>query len=313
MAGGFGEPTSIDTTGHDLNAHRHPNTGSHASETPDPPGLSPLGRPDTKSNDLQRNLAGTGAEHDRLAGEGIPRAAEQDATRADRTSPMNAGRTGDHHEVVIECAGETLILHSQRALYRPATRTLLVADIHLGKESVFGRAGLAMPYGIHPSNLLRLSRLISWYRPDQLMVLGDLMHTAPDRNETWPDEFLRWLKTHSSLDIAVVAGNHDRARARGVFGSQVTWLDEPHVAAPFVYAHQPITSEGLFTLAGHLHPTFLLAGHGDRLRSPVFWFRSNSAVLPAFGTFTGGYNISRIPGDRIFFIGPEEIIEIPPR
>ncbi|GJL68670.1 MAG: DEAD/DEAH box helicase [Nitrospirales bacterium] len=225
---------------------------------------------------------------------------------------MKSTRTGHHQELGINCAGETLILHSQRAIYRPSTRTLLVADIHLGKEAVFGRAGLAMPYGIHPSNLLRLSQLISWCRPDQLIVLGDLMHTAPGPDETWPNEFLRWLKTYSSMDIAVIAGNHDRMRGRKIFGSQVRWLHEPHVAAPFAYAHEPMSYKGLFTLAGHLHPTYVLASRGDRLRSPVFWFRPDSAVLPAFGAFTGGYNISRIPGDRIFFIGTEEIIEIPP-
>ena len=225
---------------------------------------------------------------------------------------MTSATTFRHGERVIQCAGETLILHTQRAIYRPATRTLLVADVHLGKESVFGRAGIAMPYEIGASNLLRLSRLLTYYAAEQLIVLGDFMHAAPHHEDTWPQEFTQWLERYPSLKIAVIAGNHDRMDCYDQVDSRVQWFKEPHIAPPFAYAHQPRAYGSHYTLAGHLHPTFLLSARSDRIRSPVFWFRSSMAILPAFGTFTGGGNIMRRASDRVFLVGPNDIIEIPP-
>ncbi|MEE7547733.1 hypothetical protein HF319_12415, partial [Xanthomonas sp. Kuri4-1] len=44
-------------------------------------------------------------------------------------------------------AGETVELLGDRALYRPARRALLIADLHLGKADVFRRAGIGLPAG----------------------------------------------------------------------------------------------------------------------------------------------------------------------
>lgn len=224
---------------------------------------------------------------------------------------MNAKPITHVSDLTVECQGETLVLNSLGAVYRPETRTVLIADLHLGKDAEFGRAGMAMPYGMSVAIFQRFSQLLETYEPDRLIVLGDFMHVPPQEEDTWPREFSQWLDRYRGLTVAVVGGNHDHVSGRKKIDSRLQWLTAPYLAYPFVYAHQPIAHKSFFVLAGHIHPTFVLATRYDRIRTPVFWFRSSMAVLPAFGPFTGGYNITRDIGDRIFLIGSQEIIEIP--
>jgi DNA ligase-associated metallophosphoesterase len=212
------------------------------------------------------------------------------------------------HEYRIECLGETLILHCQRAMFRPSTKTLLMSDIHLGKEEVFNRAGMALPSGVSQRNLQRLDELIDRYMPIEIIVLGDLMHAAPTVNDFWPKHMSAWLDCHSKIKIRVVAGNHDRAIDH--LDSRIEWTAKPLLAPPFIYSHEPVTSSSNYVISGHLHPTYVLATHIDRIRCPVFWFRESNAILPAFGSFTGGYNIKPNKNDHLYIAGEDEVVAL---
>lgn len=208
----------------------------------------------------------------------------------------------------INCLGETLILNVQRALFRPATKTLLISDIHLGKEEVFNRAGLPLPSGVSQQNLQRLDGLINLYSPTEIIVLGDLMHAAPTRQDIWPKEISDWLDSHSKITIRVVVGNHDRAIDR--LDSRIEWTAKPLSAPPFIYTHEPVTSTSKYSISGHLHPTYVLATRTDRIRCPVFWFKKSNAILPAFGSFTGGYNIKPNKSDKVYMVNEDDVVEL---
>jgi uncharacterized protein len=67
-----------------------------------------------------------------------------------------------------------------------------------------------------------------------------------------------------------------------------------------------------YALGGHLHPTVRVGGRArESLRLRCFWFGARSAVLPAFGDFTGGAPFGRRDGDRVFGIAGDRVIEIP--
>lgn len=212
------------------------------------------------------------------------------------------------HEYRIECLGETLILHCQRALFRPATKTLLMSDIHFGKEEVFNRAGMALPSGVSQQNLQRLDQLIDRYLPDEIIVLGDLIHAAPTANDMWLKEISNWLDRHSTIKVRVVVGNHDRAIDH--LDLRIEWKKKSLLAPPFLYSHEPVTSPSNYVISGHLHPTYVLTTHTDRIRCPVFWFRESNAILPAFGAFTGGYNIKPNKNDNLYIAGEDEVIAL---
>jgi hypothetical protein len=53
-----------------------------------------------------------------------------------------------------------------------------------------------------------------------------------------------------------------------------------------------------------------LSAGNDGLSSPCFHFTPQLAVLPAFGTFTGSHSIRPAREDRVFVIGPDEVIDV---
>lgn len=211
----------------------------------------------------------------------------------------------------IELQGELLDLYPERALYWPRTRTLIVADVHLGKGAAFRRAGVAVPSGASGDDLGRLSRLIDRRSAERLLVLGDLFHAQLHPRESWMVDVSRFRDRHSQLCIEVLRGNHDRTPERAPPDWKLLWRNGAHLEAPFVFAHHPQPDTRGYVLAGHLHPVLRLRSATDSLRLPVFWWRAQVGVLPSFGAFTGGHPITREPGDRVHAVTPDAVIEVP--
>ena len=210
-------------------------------------------------------------------------------------------------------AGEHLLLHPQKALYWPAQHTLFVADVHAGKEQVFGRHGIAIPAGISESTLQRLFRLAAECACQRLIVLGDFMHAVPGISENWLQQLSTLLDTHSQLSLEVVAGNHDRQAGRSVTDARLTWHNSSLVLEGLALHHEPCEDSRGFVLSGHLHPAYRF-GNARRggIRAPVFWFRKEFAVLPAFGEFTGGMIIDPdAENDSVYITGPDCVMQIP--
>ena len=72
----------------------------------------------------------------------------------------------------VDRCGEALDLLTDRAMYWPRTRTLIVADVHLGKDAAFRRAGLAVPQGATPHDLDRLATLITRMGAERLLAVS---------------------------------------------------------------------------------------------------------------------------------------------
>ena len=215
----------------------------------------------------------------------------------------------------LTLAGEPVRLDARRALYWPRRRTLIVADVHLGKDSVFRRAGVAVPSGSTRDDLDRIAALLQHHDAERLLVLGDLFHARLVADEPWFADMDRFRRQHASLQIDVVRGNHDRID--GVPAAwQLKWREEPAEEAPFVLMHDATATRSITTgyaLGGHLHPVLNLTTASDRLRLPVFWLRNDHAVLPSFGGFTGGHPIEAVDGDRVIGIAGDRLMTLPNR
>jgi putative SbcD/Mre11-related phosphoesterase len=90
------------------------------------------------------------------------------------------------------------------------TKTLVIADPHLGWEMALQAKGIHIPSQT-PKLLKKLLALLSRYKPDTLLILGDVKYTivVTELGE-WHDipDFFAELKRHIS-DIVIVRGNHD--------------------------------------------------------------------------------------------------------
>lgn len=180
--------------------------------------------------------------------------------------------------------GATLELLAGKAVWDPARRTLLVADLHLGKAETFQAHGIPLPSDGDAATLNALLELAARHQPIQVVVLGDLIHSSLGLTGELRAK-LAALPELLGCPLKLIGGNHER-------GSWIEGLaQEPSQAlGPWWLSHEPEPRAGLLNLCGHLHPVALLGGNGDRLRLSCFSYcpRSERLALPAFGELTGG-------------------------
>lgn len=186
--------------------------------------------------------------------------------------------------LALSIAGEPMQLFADRALYWPARKRLLIADLHLGKGDVFRAAGIALPSGGTAHDLARLSRLIEASGAREVWVLGDLLHGAT-HHARWRDTWNQWRAEHTAIRFVALRGNHDRFRDAAALDIEA--LGDAESDAPYLLCHEPHAHPSLHVIAGHLHPVVKLPGLPRRM--PAFWLREGMTVLPAFSAFTGGY------------------------
>ncbi|MGI9015353.1 MAG: ligase-associated DNA damage response endonuclease PdeM [Phycisphaerales bacterium] len=227
-------------------------------------------------------------------------------------------RHGSHSNVVtatlaITHGGEAFHLLPEKAIWWPATHTLIVADLHLGKAAAFRHRGIPLPHGTTHATLTRLSCLIARYSPHNLLILGDLFHAQAGRTNEVEAQLQQWRAMHP-LHITLVRGNHDRRAGDPLPALDITCECEPWLSRGFTFLHDPACNTTAAALAGHIHPvTSHRDRDGTRMRLPCFALIANTLILPAFGTFTGGWNMKpQHADDRIFAIaGDDAVIELP--
>ncbi len=223
-------------------------------------------------------------------------------------------RPGPHvadgaYELVL--AGERLLLHPARAVLWPAARMAIVADVHLGKEGVFAAHGMAVPRGPSVDDLARLGALVDGHDCTRLLVLGDLFHGASGVDDALLVALAAWRAARPTLRLLAIAGNHDRPAMRARSAGLVEWCEDELREGGFAFRHDPGKADAAFVLAGHVHPAFRLGSAGrDRLRLPVFWQRPGCLVLPAFGSFTGGWNLRPAADERLYAVGPDAVLAL---
>lgn len=194
---------------------------------------------------------------------------------------------GQFNQQPIAICGKVFVADVSGALFWPAERALIVADLHLEKGSHFAKRGQMLPPYDTRETLQKLAAAIDRHDPETIIALGDSLHDveAAERIAYQDLETLKILQ--DSCDWIWVTGNHDPAISERIGGhirnvitiEGITLRHEPSVA--------PVTHE----IAGHLHPAAKLSMYGYTIRRPCFVGNGKRLVLPAFGTYTGGLNV----------------------
>ena len=208
----------------------------------------------------------------------------------------------DH--LAIEHCGETLWLLPDKALYWPARRALLVADVHIGKAASFRALHQPVPRGTTEATLARLDQLLTSHECQMLIILGDFLHAKTARAPATMAKLQTWRERHAGLRIVLVLGNHDRHAGDPPHSLDIEVVEEPWLLAPFALQHEPVAHPQHPVLAGHVHPVFVLQGRArQRLRLPCFLMGDAISLLPAFGEFTGGWRVHPDAENRVFLAG----------
>jgi DNA ligase-associated metallophosphoesterase len=205
---------------------------------------------------------------------------------------------------------QRLWLLPQKAIYWPKRKTLLLADLHIGKSGHFRKHGIAVPDQVNQSNLTNLSQLLDTTSAEHLIILGDLFHS--DINKEW-QQFVEWRKQYEQLEVSLVIGNHDILDKKNYHKSVIN-LFKKMTVDPFLLVHDlnqidSTASQQKYILSGHIHPAVQLKGQGRQaMKLPCFYFGQKYGILPAFGGFTGTCVIEPNHDDRIYMIVDSHVI-----
>ena len=212
----------------------------------------------------------------------------------------------------VAAGGEALLLLAEKAIWWPAQRALLVADVHFGKAVTFRALGVPVPRGTTSETLAALGALVARWRARRVVFLGDFLHAVEAHALATLGALARWRAQHADVALTLVRGNHDDRAGDPPARLGIEVVDEPLTVGGLALCHHPRPQPGAYTLAGHLHPCVSLHGRAnDRLRLPCFHLGAEVGVLPAFGSFTGMHPIRRAAGDRVFVIADGAVAALP--
>jgi DNA ligase-associated metallophosphoesterase len=201
-----------------------------------------------------------------------------------------------------------LLLCKEKILFWPAQHAILLADLHLTKDTHFRKHGIGVPAGATERTLARLAFVISKYRPETVFLLGDVFHS--DRN-AGIEVMHPWRKRFPAVRFMLIPGNHDvlDSSLYEVMGLELC-VKELQVGNVLL-SHEPLSESQQLNICGHLHPSIVLHGKAkQQLKLPCFYYRKRSLVLPAFGDFTGTQPVKPSKSDSIFAIAGDEVIAI---
>jgi uncharacterized protein len=205
----------------------------------------------------------------------------------------------------INIQNSDFVLDPSGAIWWESQQILLIADVHLGKVAHFRKGGFAVPASSSEFNYDKLDLVCSRYSPKTVYFLGDLFHS--ELNREW-GRFIQWHQC--APKVVLIAGNHDVIAAENYQKLGVEVVQECSIG-PFLLTHHPTVRDHFFNFCGHIHPAVRLVGKGrQKLVMPCFFRRPMQMILPAFGHFTGKFEMTPREQDCVYAITRDEVIEV---
>ncbi|MDQ2877705.1 MAG: ligase-associated DNA damage response endonuclease PdeM [Pseudomonadota bacterium] len=208
--------------------------------------------------------------------------------------------------VPFSFAGHDLVALPQGALFWPARRALLVADLHFEKASWFARGGQMLPPYDSVATLADLTALAAATNPAEIWCLGDSFHDAAgcERLPAPAQAMLRALT--DAVRWTWITGNHDPVIADHCGGTVVAEA----IVDGLVLRHEADPRDARPELSGHFHPKLRIRVRGRLVSRRCFVATGGKLILPAFGSLTGGLDAGHPEIVRAVGRGAEALIAV---
>ena len=206
-------------------------------------------------------------------------------------------------------AGHELMALPQGALFWPARRALLVADLHLEKASWFARLGQMLPPYDSIATLADLTALAASTRAQEIWCLGDSFHDSAgcDRLPAEAQALLTALTAKTRWTW--ITGNHDPGIADHCGGDIV---EEAEVDG-LLLRHEADAADLRPELSGHFHPKLRITHRGRQVSRRCFVATQRKLILPAFGALTGGLDAHHPEIVRAVGTGAQALVPVQDR
>jgi hypothetical protein len=187
----------------------------------------------------------------------------------------------------LRVAGADVLMRASGALWLPAQRTLVVADLHLEKGSSYAARGQLLPPYDTRETLARLEAEVAALAPAVVVLLGDTFHDRRSEARLAADDASHLRALASGRRLVWVIGNHDADGPRALPGEAVDEL----TLCGLTLRHEPQPGAQAGEVAGHLHPAAKVRAPRGTVRRRCFVTDGERIVLPAFGAYAGGLNV----------------------
>jgi uncharacterized protein len=210
--------------------------------------------------------------------------------------------------------GAALVADPSGAIYWPDRGLVVVSDLHFEKASAYAARGVPLPPYDTAATLDRLTAVLDRHRPERVISLGDSFHDqdAPHRVPLEALERIRGLA--AAYDWIWITGNHDPAPDLAWGGRSMAEM----VLGPLVFRHEAAAGPGIGEVSGHYHPKARVRLRGRSASGKCFVTDGVRLMMPSFGAFTGGLDVTATEIRCLFrrqfevlFLGPEKLHRFP--
>ncbi|MEX0923067.1 MAG: ligase-associated DNA damage response endonuclease PdeM [Rhodovibrionaceae bacterium] len=188
------------------------------------------------------------------------------------------------------------------ALFWPERSLLAVADLHLEKGSSYARSAQFLPPYDTAATLAKLEECLDQFCPARVVCLGDSFHDGEGPARMSAEARQRLAEMMRGRDWVWIAGNHDPAPPEELGGRVLEELVEGGI----VFRHQALERAAPGELSGHFHPKATLRRRGRSISLRCFVGDGTRLILPSFGAYTGGLDVSA-PQIRGLFSRPPQL------
>lgn len=181
-----------------------------------------------------------------------------------------------------------------------STKTLVIADVHMGYEEAIGNQGVLLPRFQLRESLKRLERILRVYSPETIVIAGDIKHEFGTISEQEWKDTLRLIDFLSARckRLVLVKGNHDTvlgpiAKKRGLE------IVDHYITGDVMIAHGHkviAAPKGIKTVViGHEHPAvaFRSSARDERYKCFLVGIHDGRelVVLPSFNPVAEGTDV----------------------
>ncbi len=191
----------------------------------------------------------------------------------------------------------TDVTFRDRAVYLHATATLVVADVHVGRDEA---SSVEFPLGERADLRERLDSLIWHFEPREVVFAGDVLHSFGNASPDVADSLseLAAICRVAGVRLVLVAGNHD-TMLRELWDDDVYETYEIEEAETddrtlVCHGHEEPDERATLYVVGHDHPSIVIEGQ----KRPCYLYGegvyrgTDVLMLPAFNRLASGVSVN---------------------
>ena len=187
---------------------------------------------------------------------------------------------------VINFYNHEFKINNDGILFWLEKKIAIVSDLHLEKGSSFASSGQFIPPFDSEETLNKLINFLKIHEVQTIVLLGDTFHDGGALNRMSSKVKSIFDSLVENYEIIFVLGNHENKMK-----SPYIKFYERYIVDDIHFLHEAVL-EKKYQISGHFHPVASLKINSKKITEKCLIHSENHIIMPAFGEFTGGFNIN---------------------